>query len=85
MQIIFAFNAWQIFFTSSNLLESRPDKNKLTKEEESGLRMGAHAAQIGNKVRIGVEADKHIPVHRFEVYQEIHKGENGSNKNLSSM
>jgi len=40
---------------------------------------------IGNKVRIGVEADKHIPVHRFEVYQEIHKGENGSNKNLSSM
>lgn len=28
----------------------------------------------GDKVRLGVEAPKEVPVHRSEVYQAIHRG-----------
>jgi len=32
----------------------------------------------GDKVRLGIEAPKEIPVHRREVFDKIHKGGNGS-------
>lgn len=32
----------------------------------------------GDKVRLGVEAPKEVPVHRREVYDAIHRASNGS-------
>ena len=31
----------------------------------------------GDKVRLGVEAPKEVPVHRREVFDAIHRGESG--------
>ncbi|HVA46343.1 MAG TPA: carbon storage regulator CsrA [Pirellulales bacterium] len=33
----------------------------------------------GDKVRLGVEAPKEVPVHRREVYDAIHRASSGSN------
>ncbi|HQU47021.1 MAG: carbon storage regulator [Planctomycetia bacterium 21-64-5] len=33
----------------------------------------------GDKVRLGVEAPKEVPVHRREVYDAIHRANSGSN------
>ena len=40
----------------------------------------------GDKVRLGVEAPKEVPVHRREVYDAIKRSENGEleNKNKST-
>ncbi len=35
----------------------------------------------GDKVRLGVEAPKEVPVHRQEVYEAIHRGENTTTEN----
>ena len=35
----------------------------------------------GDKVRLGVEAPKEIPVHRREVFDAIHRGEEASTDN----
>lgn len=32
----------------------------------------------GDKVRLGVEAPKEVPVHRREVYEAIHRASNGT-------
>lgn len=38
------------------------------------------------QVRLGIEADKSIPVHRKELYEKIQKGKvNAETKNLSSL
>jgi carbon storage regulator len=29
----------------------------------------------GNQVRLGIEADKNIPVHRLEIFEKIQQGE----------
>jgi carbon storage regulator len=36
----------------------------------------------GDKVRLGVEAPKEVPVHRREVYDAIHRGEMTPSKNV---
>ncbi len=38
----------------------------------------------GDKVRLGVEAPKEVPVHRREVYDAIKRGENEQRGNRSS-
>ncbi|HEX4130603.1 MAG TPA: carbon storage regulator CsrA [Pirellulales bacterium] len=39
----------------------------------------------GDKVRLGVEAPKEVPVHRREVYDAIHRGQApGENSNAST-
>ena len=38
----------------------------------------------GDKVRLGVEAPKEVPVHRREVFDAIHRGEN-SNKTAANV
>lgn len=35
----------------------------------------------GDKVRLGVEAPKAVPVHRREVWELIRRGENGESEN----
>jgi len=35
----------------------------------------------GDKVRLGVEAPKEVPVHRREVFDAIHRNDTGSDKN----
>lgn len=35
----------------------------------------------GDKVRLGVEAPKEVPVHRREVYEAIHRSEGGGMSN----
>jgi carbon storage regulator len=35
----------------------------------------------GDKVRLGVEAPKEVPVHRREVFDAIHRGEAAANEN----
>lgn len=37
----------------------------------------------GDKVRLGIEAPKNVPVHRNEVYEAIQSSENGSNSKQS--
>ncbi len=39
----------------------------------------------GDKVRLGVEAPKHIPVHRREVYDAIQRGERNDKEGKSSV
>ena len=38
----------------------------------------------GDKVRLGVEAPKEIPVHRREVFDAIHRGESATEKKAHS-
>lgn len=33
----------------------------------------------GDKVRLGIDAPRDVPVHRSEVYEEIHREERGPN------
>ncbi len=39
----------------------------------------------GDKVRLGVEAPKDVPVHRREVYDAIHRANNGSVESRGSV
>ena len=34
----------------------------------------------GDKVRLGIEAPKEVPVHRREVFDAIHRGESNENQ-----
>ena len=38
----------------------------------------------GDKVRLGVEAPKEVPVHRREVFDAIHRGEPASDKHAAA-
>ena len=31
-----------------------------------------------DQVKLGIEAPRHVPVHRFEIFAEIQRGDNGS-------
>lgn len=38
---------------------------------------------LGDKVRLGIEAPKEVPVHRREVYDAIHRSETSTDTNSS--
>lgn len=49
-----------------------PDSNTPRKGDLSNEKIVITVLEIrGNQVRIGIEAPKHVPVHREEIYQRI--------------
>lgn len=57
------------------VLSRRRDESIMVGEDIEVVIINVH----GKKVRLGITAPKHIPVHRKEIYEAIHREKGGRN------
>ena len=63
------------------VLSRKQDEVLIIGEAPNLIKIVVVEIRANNSVRLGIEADKSVPVHREEVYNDIHKGDqNGKRK-----